>query len=364
MKNVPVPRWIPELAVASKIEYKPIMKETTRQFINTPLAIGNREIPTRLILAPMSGLTHVAFRELVDRYGGCGLLATEMCSAKALPVENRHVSNVFKWRDAELPRLCCQIFGSDPETMVPAARRVEAEGFFGVDLNFGCSVAPICKKNCGAALLKTPDLAVSIVREIRRAVSIPVTVKFRTGWEDRIGPAVDLARRFEDAGADALTFHPRVAPDRRSRPPKREYIHHIKQAVSIPVFGNGEVFTMDDCEKMLEITGCDGISLGRIAVAKPWVFAHWSGKLEPDLNTHRESLLQMMDLLSDHFAPPTDIRKFKKLALYPAALFQFGHAFFNRMFRAADFVEIAHEINMFFNASPEPLARPNLNLFR
>jgi nifR3 family TIM-barrel protein len=343
---------------------KETITETTQKFINTPLAIGNREIPTRLILAPMSGLTHVAFRELVDRYGGCGLLATEMCSAKALPIENRHVSNVFRWRDAEASRLACQIFGSDPDTMVQAARRVEAEGFFSVDLNFGCSVAPICKKNCGAALLRTPDLAVRIVRDIRQAVSIPVTVKFRTGWEDKIAPAIDLARRFEDAGADALTFHPRVAPDRRSRPPKWEYIRHIKEAVAIPVFGNGEVFTFDDCEKMLETTGCDGISLGRIVIAKPWVFAHWTGGLTPDLNIYRESLLQMMDLTAAHFSPPTDIRKFKKLALYTAALFKFGHAFFTRMFRAQDFIEMTQVINAFFDASPEPASRPNLNLFR
>ncbi|MFZ2631358.1 MAG: tRNA-dihydrouridine synthase family protein [Desulfosalsimonadaceae bacterium] len=343
---------------------KETIKETTRQLINTPLAIGNREIPTRLILAPMSGLTHVAFRELVDRYGGCGLLATEMCSAKALPIENRHVSTVFRWRDAEASRLVCQIFGSDPEIMVQAARRVEAEGFFGVDLNFGCSVAPICKKNCGAALLRTPDLAVKIVRDIRQAVSIPVTVKFRTGWEDRIDPAADLARRFEDAGADALTFHPRVAPDRRSRPPKWEYIRLIKQAVQIPVFGNGEVFTFDDCEKMFETTGCDGIALGRIAIAKPWVFAHWTGGLGPTPNIYRESLLQLMDLMADHFAPPTDIRKFKKLALYPAALFKFGHSFFTRMFRATDFTEMANVINAFFDTFPEEASRPNLNLFR
>lgn len=340
------------------------MKERLRQFINTPLAIGNREIPTRLILAPMSGLTHVAFRELVDRHGGCGLLAMEMCSAKALPVENRHVSTVFRWRDAELPRLVCQIFGDSPETMVPAAQRVAAEGFFGVDINFGCSVAPICKRNCGAALLKTPDKAVSIVREIRKAVTVPVTVKFRTGWEDRVGPAVDLARRFEDAGADALTFHPRVAPDRRSRPPKWEYIRAVKQAVAIPVFGNGEVFTLEDAENMLATTGCDGISLGRIAVAKPWVFAEWSRGLRPDVGTYRDSLKELMALLAAHFPPPTDIRKFKKLALYHAALFPFGHAFFTRLFRAVDFNETARVIDDFFDACPEPAERPNLNLFR
>lgn len=339
------------------------MHRNIRQFLTAPLAVGNREIPTRLILAPMAGLTHVAFRELVDEYGGCGLLVTEMCSAKALPNENRRVSNVFRWRDAELPRLVCQIFGDSPAVMVPAARRVEAEGFFGVDINFGCSVAAICKKNCGAAVLKTPDIAVAVVRDIRRAVSIPVTVKFRTGWEDRPEAAISLARRFEDAGADALTFHPRVAPDRRSRPPKWEYIRRVKEAVRIPVFGNGEVFTLADVEKMLETTGCDGVSLGRVAAAKPYVFAHWTGRLAPGPDIYRACLKRLLSLVSTHFPPPTDLRKFKKLALYQAALFPFGHAFFTRMGKAADAQEMTAVIDAFFDASPEPLARPNLNLF-
>jgi len=139
------------------------MKPDIRQFINTPLEIGGKSIPTRLILAPMSGLTHVAFRELVDQFGGCGLLYTEMCSARSVPQENPHISPVFRWRREELPRLVCQLFGSDSDVMAIAAKRIEQEGFFGVDLNFGCSVAAICKKHCGAALLKTPDRAVSKV---------------------------------------------------------------------------------------------------------------------------------------------------------------------------------------------------------
>ncbi len=339
------------------------MKEGTRKFINTPLKIGNRVIEGRLLLAPMSGLTHVAYRELLDGYGGCGLLYTEMCSARSIPQENRYVSPVFRWRNEELSRLVCQIFGPDPEIMVSAAKRVEVEGFFGVDLNFGCSVAAICKKNSGAALLKTPDLAVKMVRDVRTAVDIPLTVKFRTGWEDRPDLAVDLARRFEDAGADALIFHPRVAPDRRSRPPKWKYIREVKQAVSIPVFGNGEVFTEDDCEKMIETTGCDGVSLGRIAIAKPWVFSEWSHGCAVDLETYRNSFKQMILLFSKHYEPTPAIRKFKKMAVYNAAVFQFGHSFSKKLCRANDFSEMASVVDAFFDESPELNGRPNLNLF-
>ena len=120
--------------------------------------------------------------------------------------------------------------------MALAARRIESEGFFGVDLNFGCSVAAICKKGAGAALLKTPDRAVEIVEAVRRSVSCPLFVKYRTGWEDDPAFAVSMGRAFEAAGADALTFHPRVAPDRRSRAPKWEIIGRVKAAVDIPVF--------------------------------------------------------------------------------------------------------------------------------
>jgi len=340
------------------------MKENTQKFINTPLKIGNRVIPGRLILAPMAGLTHVAYRELLESYGGCGLMFTEMCSARSVPQENRYVSPVFRWRDEELPHLVCQIFGSDPEVMVAAAKRVEAEGFFGVDLNFGCSVAAICKKNCGAALLKTPDLAEKMVRDVRKAVSIPLSVKFRTGWEDRAELAMELSARVEGAGADALIFHPRVAPDRRTRPPKWEYIRYVKQAVSIPVFGNGEVFTKDDCEKMIETTGCDGVSLGRIAIAKPWVFSQWRNGRTVEMETYRKNLKQMFFLLNKHYEQVTAIRKFKKMAVYNASVFRFGHSFLKKISRADDFSEIECAVDAFFDQGPELAGRPNLNLFR
>jgi nifR3 family TIM-barrel protein len=333
-------------------------------YLNTPLRVGSRTIPKRLILTPMSGLTHVAFRELVARFGGYGLLYTEMCSAKTVPHENRYVSPVFRWRDSELPELVCQLFGSEPEVMATAARRVEAEGFFGVDMNFGCSVAAICKRHCGAALLKTPDLALDIVKAVRRAVSIPLIVKFRTGWEDAANSPDDLARRFEDAGADALIFHPRTAPDRRSRPPKWEHIARVKEAVAIPVFGNGEVFCEADAEKMLAATGCDGIALGRIAIAKPWVFTAWTDGFTPDADIYRRTIKHMLALLNQHYEPVTAVRKFKKAAVYVAALFKYGHSFYKRLHNAGDVLAIQAEVDAFFDKSPELAQRPNMNLFR
>jgi hypothetical protein len=150
--------------------------------LNQPLSIGNRTIRTRLVLAPMSMLGHVAFRELLASFGGYGLLFTEMCSAGRIPHESRHVSAYFNWRDEELSTLVCQIVGEDPATMAAAARIIEDQGFFGVDINFGCSAASICGRNCGAALLKEPSRAAQIVAAVRKTVSIPLFVKFRTGW--------------------------------------------------------------------------------------------------------------------------------------------------------------------------------------
>jgi nifR3 family TIM-barrel protein len=335
--------------------------------LNRKLMIGNRMIHNRLLLSPMAGLTHIALRELVSSYGGYGLLFTEMCNARALPQENRHLSPVFRWRNEELAHLVCQLFGSDPMVMAQAARRVEQEGFFGVDLNFGCSVSAICRKNCGAALLKDPNRAVNIVTAVRQAVSIPVFVKFRSGWQDDHRPppqqAVELAARFEEAGADALVFHPRLAPDRRSRPPRREHITQIKAAVSIPVFGNGNVFDIDDASIMLRETGCDGLALGRIAVARPWVFAAFTRKFRPADTVYHDSALQMARLLSMYFDDVTALKRFKKYALYFSANFTFGHALYHRLCKADTMEQIKTNLNDLFITLPQRSARPNLSRF-
>jgi tRNA-dihydrouridine synthase B len=336
--------------------------EFTKQ-LNRTLVIGGKEVCNRLFLAPMSGLGHIAFRELLAEYGGYGLLFSEMCSARAIPQENRHVSPVFSWRDQELDRLVCQLFGSDPDTMACAAMRVEREGFFGVDINFGCSVAAICKKNCGAALLRDPQLAVSIVAAIRKKVSIPLFVKFRTGWKDDPGFAMDLSKRFEDAGADALTFHPRVAPDRRSRPPKWEYIGMVKDCVSIPVFGNGNIFDENDCQDMLKQTNCDGVAIGRIAIARPWVFSMWTEGFFPDRNIYIDVASKMTTLLEKHYNSRKAVKRFKKFAIYFAANFRFGHSIYSKLCRGETMGEIRKNIQAVFHTVPEIVPRPNMNMF-
>lgn len=334
------------------------------QRLTLPLAVGQRHLPSRLVLAPMTFLGHVAFRQYLDELGGCGLMFSEMCSAKTMPTENRHLSPYFRWRNEEAGRLAFQIFGNDPAVMAEAARRIESENLFGVDINFGCAVGAICNRNCGAAVLKTPDTAVAIVAAVRRAVRVPVSVKFRTGWKDDPKAAAELARRFEDAGADLLTFHPRIAPDRRTRPPKWAYIGRVKQAVSIPVLGNGNVFSAADCLAMLDQTGCDGVALGRLAVARPWVFAQWTGKGRFDAAIYRQTALTLLELMQTHYDPPQALRRYKRFISFFAANFRFGHHLYSPICNAVDLKAVRAAVATFFDRPPDVLAvGPNQNFF-
>lgn len=294
--------------------------------LSRPIVIGGRTVQNRLWLAPMAGLSHCAYRQVLAGYGSCGLAFTEMCSAKAVPTERPGVSPVFNWKKWELPSLVCQLAGSTPEEFIIASRRIEEEGFFGVDINMGCSARGMVKREAGAALLKTPEKALAIVEAVRKTVSIPVFIKFRTGWSKDITPAISLAKKFEDAGADCLVFHPRVAPDKRTRPPIIDHIRSIKEAVSIPVFGNGDVTTREHCLNMLDRTGCDGVSIGRMAIARPWLFAMWTSGYVPDKNIFQDYVLKLADTMDQEFDPIRAIKRFKLFMVHFAANFTYGHS--------------------------------------
>ena len=311
----------------------------------------------------MAQLGHVAYRELLASFGGCGLMFSEMCSAGRVPREDPRRSTYFRWREGEQPRLVIQIVGAEPEAMAAAAQRVEAEGLFGVDLNFGCSVAAICKRDCGAALLAQPTRAEAIVRAVRGAVDLPLFVKFRTGWRDDAAVPVELAQRFADAGADALTFHPRVAPDRRNRPAKWDYIRQVKAAVEVPVFGNGDVFSAADCLRLLETTGCDGVAVGRMAIAQPWLFAHWVLERAPAERVYAETPLEMARLIGHHFEPAKALRRYKKFLSYYAANFRFGHTLYSKTANVRTMADAIAAVEGFFVRPPERLDQPNVMRF-
>jgi len=334
------------------------------EILNKPLKVGDRVLKKRVVLAPLSKLGNVAFRELLAGYGGYGLMFSEMSSSRAVQHGVQNTVAGFMWRPEELPELVCQLFGDDPQTMGRAARQVENSGFFGVDINFGCSVAAICRHGCGAEILKTPDLAARIVAAVRSRACLPVFVKYRTGWQDDPGPAVDLARRFEDAGADALTFHPRVAPDRRTRPPTWAYIKKVKEAVSIPVFGNGDVFDEKDCETMISTTGCDGVAIGRLAAARPWIFSQWTDGFKPREDIYEKCALEMITLLEKHFEPALAMRRLNRFFAYYASNFKFGHTLYTRICRAKTPDDAREVVQSFLRQAPETSKRPKITLLR
>ena len=232
-----------------------------------------------------------------------------------------------------------------------------------MDINLGCSTTSICRHNLGAALLRDVSATIEMVRQIRQAIRCPLTVKFRTGWTDDPQVPVNLARRLEDAGVDALTFHPRVAPDRRNRPPRWEYIGLVKAAVSIPVFGNGDVFDGPDCMRMLTATGCDGVALGRIAIARPWLFSSFTCGREASEDLFRQVALRLSALLQEHFEPRGALRRYKRYGAYLAANFAFGNSLFNGLRNAPDFQTIHRVLEQFFEKRPGVLNRPNMNFF-
>lgn len=334
-----------------------------KTFLNTPLNIGGKSIANRFVLAPMTSLTHWPLREVVCSFHPPGLTYTEMCVAKAVPTENREVSQVFRWKDEELKILVCQLAGHSPDDFVKAAIRVEQEGFWGVDINMGCSVSRLIKRGYGAALLKDPDLAYKIVSSVYKSVSIPIIVKYRIGWEDRCSFAVDFARRMEDAGASALIFHPRVAGDVRRRPPKWRYISEVKKAVNIPVFGNGDVFSFTDLKKIFE-TGCDGVALGRIAAARPWIFASWLKGYSPTYDIYLCVAKKILENLFIAFDKVRAVKLYKVWATYFFANFFYGHSYLKQVLKAKGKEEIEDVLRHIFSILPKLNNIPNLNFLR
>jgi len=330
-------------------------------FLNTPIKVGEKTLKNRLVLSPMASLTTIALRKVISNFSLPGLLYTEMCLAKIVPTENKEKSTVFRWREAEEDILVCQIVGNEQEHMVKAAQRIEEEGLFGVDINMGCSISRLCKKGYGASLLREPDKAIQIVSSIRKAVNIPILVKFRTGWDDDPRFPMEFAKKLEDAGADGLIFHPRVAPDVRNRQPKWEYISLVKKSVSIPVFGNGNVFSKGHVKKMLDLTGCDGIALGRISAVRPWIFAEILDDFVPIPETFYTTASEMLEEIFTYFEPNRAVKLYKKWSFYFYSNFFYGHSLLKSILKSNSYQELKEAIKKTLIPLPKLNAIPNLN---
>jgi len=281
------------------------------------MQIGNVQLANPVILAPMAGVTDLPFR-LLAKEMNCGLVYSEMVSDKGLLYKNCHTVDMLQIDDRERP-VSIQIFGSDPVSMATAAKLVEQAGPDIIDINMGCPTPKIIKNGSGSALMQTPDLAYRIMASVVEAVKVPVTVKFRKGWNLTSVNAVEMAMLAEKAGISAVAIHGRTREQFYSGTADWSIIRQVKQSVGIPVIGNGDICTPQDAERMLLETGCDGLMIGRGAQGNPWIFrqvAHYlsTGQLLP-VPTALERLSLMMrhlDMLVEYKGEHLGIREMRR----------------------------------------------------
>lgn len=263
-----------------------------------PLKIGSVTLPNNLILAPMAGVTDLPFR-LLCKEQGAGLLCMEMVSAKAIMYKNRNTESLLEIDPRENP-VSLQLFGSDPEIIAKIAHQIEERPFDILDLNMGCPVPKIVNNGEGSALMKNPKLAGEIIRETVKAIDKPVTVKIRKGFDDEHINAVEMAKIAEDAGAAAVAVHGRTREQFYSGKADWDIIRQVKEAVSMPVIGNGDLLTAEDVIAMEEQTGCDGFMIARGAQGNPWIFRQILHYFETGEHLAKPSLEEVTQMILRH----------------------------------------------------------------
>ena len=254
----------------------------------------------------MAGLTDSPFRRLVAGLGGCGLLSSEFISSEALLRNIPAEVDKLRFHDEELP-LAIQIYGARVEVMAEAARTVESLGAQVCDINMGCPARKVLRGTAGAALMGDLELARAIIRAVRRSISIPLTVKFRSGLRPPEGSDLELGRICQGEGVDAITLHPRFASQQYGGRADWGRITRLKERLSIPVIGNGDVVVATDARRMLDDTGCDAVMIGRAALTNPWIFGQAADVLvgraprQPSPSDRGALIRRHMELLDDRF---------------------------------------------------------------
>jgi tRNA-dihydrouridine synthase B len=275
--------------------------------------IGTIPVDPPLWLAPMAGVTDRDFRLIVRRIGGVGVVTMEFISSKAIVSGNDRTRELMYFSDEERP-LAIQIYGSDAATMAEAARVVEQLGADICDINMGCPANKVLKGCAGAALMGDLDLAEEIVRSVRRAISIPLTVKFRLGLDEKRRNYLDLGRMCEANGVAAVAMHARTARQMFSGEADWTHLARLKETLAIPVIGNGDVRCPEDALRMMAETGCDGVMVGRGATINPWLFRQIAARLSAGA-TPEPTLEDRRDLILSHFRMVAE-REHGKYALH------------------------------------------------
>lgn len=268
-----------------------------RPQLNTVMRIGTLELANNTVMAPLAGITNLPFR-LMAKEAGCGLVCSEMISAHGLIRNSNKTKQIMDSTLEEKP-LSIQLFGSDPDITAAAAEIITSAEADIVDINFGCSVRKIVKTGSGVALMREPSKAQKLLKAVRKATQLPLTIKIRSGWDATGEQAVNIARIAEDCGVDGITVHPRTASQGFAGRAAWPIIGTVKTQVSIPVIGNGDIFDAKDAIEMMATTGCDGVMIGRGAIGYPWIFS------------------QVLALMRGENAPEIDVSlRFKSMERY------------------------------------------------
>lgn len=317
------------------------------------LKIGGLTLDSPVILAPMAGVTDLPFR-LLCRRKGAGLLCMEMVSAKAVYYHNRNTEELLRIHPGEMP-VSLQLFGSQPELMAEIAKRIEERPFSILDINMGCPVPKVVNNGEGSALMKDPVLAGKIMEAVVRAVQKPVTVKIRKGFDESCVNAVEMAKIAEDCGVAAVAVHGRTREQYYSGNADWDIIRQVKEAVSIPVIGNGDVKDPESARKLLESTGCDGIMIGRAARGNPWIFGQVDDYLTKGIEPRpvekeeiRRTILQHAELMMEYKGEYIAVREMRKHVSWYTAGMPDSARFRGRINEMENMEELKEGVNALF----------------